>query len=84
MKKFLICILTCFVFGLCSCSTAEEKPQQTEQQLRCEHEWIEINCNLDIGNVTYDIYCPKCQLETNVRYKEWNRIQADMEYRNDQ
>lgn len=85
-KKHLICTLLCLIFVLCGCSVAEEKPQLNEQQLQCEHEWAEIDWHAEIANdgsgVTYDIYCPKCQLETNVSYKEWNRIQVDMDYQN--
>lgn len=89
-KKFLsICIFTCFVFGLCGCDVpkfiGEEKPQPNEQQLQCEHEYVEIAWDInhcaDGSATTTDIYCPKCQWETTVSYKEWNRIQADMDYK---
>lgn len=83
-KKPIASILLCgLTIGLCACSVEEvkEEPKISEQQSLCEHEWVEIECHLEPGNINYDIYCPKCQLETNVPYKEWNRIQADMEYK---
>lgn len=71
------------LFILCV-ATGEEKPPITEEQLQCNHEWTEIDWHAEIASdgsgVTYDIYCPKCQLEEKVSYKEWNRIQADMNY----
>ena len=86
MKKYLIYILLCLSLVLCGCSTCnvvEEKPQPNAQQLQCEHEWVEINWGITNGDgIIYDIYCPKCQFETTAGYKEWNKIQADMEYRN--
>ena len=90
-KKILVCVLSCFVLGLCGCGDInvgeeKEKPQPNEQQIQCVHEYAEIGWNIedcaDGSATSYDIYCPKCQLETTVSYKEWNRIQADMEYRN--
>ena len=91
MKKIILaCILLCFMFGLCGCSISigEEKPQQNEQQLQCEHEWVELAWHLEWcsngDGVSYDIYCPKCQWETKVSYTEWHRIQADMEFKNNQ
>ena len=85
MKKiYIICI---FAFGLflCGCAQCEEKPQPNEQQLQCEHEYVEIDWNAraysDGSGVSYDIYCPKCKLEITVSSKEWKRIQADMNYK---
>ena len=84
-KKFLICVLSCFMVGLCGCSIGEEKPQQNEQQLQCEHEWVELGWNAEIcsngDGISFDIYCPKCQWESRVSYTDWKRIQADMEYK---
>lgn len=77
----LMCVLLCLLvfYG------GEEKPQPNEQQIQCEHEYVEISWHAEIcsdgSGVSYDIYCPKCQWETKVSYKEWNRIQVDMEYR---
>lgn len=88
MKKYLISVLLCVMFVLCGCESVEEskEPQQTEQQLQCEHEWVEIAWDVtsysDGSGVGYDIYCPKCHIEKNVSSKEWNRIQADMDYKN--
>ena len=83
-KKISVCLL-CFVLGLCGCNLIEEKPQPNEQQLQCEHEYVEIAWDInscgDGSATTSDIYCPKCQWETTVSYKEWNRIQADMDYK---
>lgn len=85
MKKVILaCILLCFMFVLFSCSIGE-KPQQNEQQLQCEHEWVELTWRpgwySNGDGVSYDIYCPKCQLESRVTYTDWKRIQADMEYK---
>lgn len=85
-KKILICVLSCFIFGLCGCGIkiGEEKSQPNEQQIRCEHEYVEIDWSVeycvDGSNTSHDIYCPKCQWETTVSHKEWNKIQADMDY----
>lgn len=85
-KKYLIHLLLCLTFVLCGCNIVEEKPQQNAQQLQCEHEYVEIGWDInscdDGSATTVDIYCPKCQWETTVSYREWNRIQADIEYRN--
>ena len=86
-KRLIASVLLCsLTIGLCACSIGEEKEetQISEEQSLCEHEWVEIECHLEIGNVNHDIYCPKCKLETNASYEEWNRIQADMEYRKEQ
>ena len=89
-KLLLICILICLVFNLCGCDTSchlseSQEPQPNEQQLQCEHEYAEIGWSItscsDGSGTSYDIYCPKCQWETTVSYKEWNRIQADMNYK---
>lgn len=84
-KKYLMCILLCVMFVLFGC-TAEEEPRLTEEQLSCEHEWVEIAYHVmsysDGSGVGYDVYCPKCHLEEGMSSKEWNRTQADMEYKN--
>lgn len=90
-KKILICVLFTFcTISLCGCDVPEwigkEKQQPNEQQLQCEHEWVEIDWHAqmaaDGSGVIHDIYCPKCQLETNVSSKQWNRMKADMNYKN--
>ena len=79
MKRiFLVCILLCITFLLCACNT---ELQPNEQQLQCEHEWVEIDWYTTLTGVLSDIYCPKCQLEKSVKIKELNKIQADMDYR---
>ena len=82
-KKYLISILLCMMLGLFGCAT-EEEPQLTDSQLLCEHEWVEVDKFYDrgAGDIMYAIYCPKCKSEMNVVYKEFNKIQADMEYQN--
>ncbi len=80
MKRiYLICVLLCLAFLLCACSTKQEPNQQ---QLQCEHEWVEIDWHLTYGGVLSDIYCPKCQLEQSVNAKELNKIQADINFKN--
>lgn len=76
MKKKILAIL----FGLILCfgmamNTISNIPN--EQQSKCEHEYKVIARYGD----TCDIYCPKCKYETEVSSKEWNKIQADMEYK---
>lgn len=84
-KRILVSFLLCVMLGLFGCAT-EEEPQLTDSQLSCEHEWVEIDWSFvsynDGSGVGYDIYCPKCQTEENVSSKKWNKIQADMEYKN--
>ena len=91
-RKILVFIILCFMvcLGLYACALIKENPQQpepqpNEQQLQCEHEYAEIGWSIascsDGSGTSYDIYCPKCQWETTVSYKEWNRIQADMNYK---
>lgn len=81
IKYFLIGTLVCFIMILSGCESQSQTNESTDEQLQCEHEWVEIDWNHTLSNgVVYDIYCPKCQLETTASYKEWNRIQANMEY----
>lgn len=76
MKKIVLTIVLglalCFVIAV---NTISNIPN--EQQSKCEHEYKVIARYGD----TCDIYCPKCKYETEVSSKEWNKIQADMEYK---
>ena len=78
-------LLLSTIIGLSACGIVKEKPQQNEQQLQCEHEWVELGWNAEWcsngDGVSFDIYCPKCQWESRVTYTDWKRIQADMEYK---
>lgn len=79
MKKYLV-ILLCLI--LCGCSVAEENSQPIHHS-KCEHEWVEVALNWRLlGDLSYDVYCPKCELEIEVSPKQWTIIQANMEYRN--
>ena len=82
-KRILASILLCMMLGLLGCAT-EEEPQLTDNQLLCEHEWVEVDKFYDLleGEIMCSIYCPKCKLEMNVTSKEFNKIQADTEYKN--
>lgn len=78
MRKVLI-LLLCFC--LCGCGTVEK--QLNEQQVQCEHEWTVLyHIFLDMQGNDICIYCPKCELEKNLKYKEWRKIQVDTEYKN--
>lgn len=78
-KTYLVCILLSITLLLCACNTEQ---QPNEQQLQCEHEWVEIDWHLTFDGGLADIYCPKCKLEKSVSLKELNRIEADMNYKN--
>ena len=54
-----------------------------EYQERCIHSWTEVDSHIEGTTVYHDIYCPKCKLEKTVTNKEWNKIQADMNYQKD-
>lgn len=73
MKKQLVYIILCLMIGLCGCN----------KQSRCYHEWniigLDIGFNENNSGIIYDIYCPKCELEQNVSYKEWNKLQLEMQ-----
>lgn len=88
-KKFVAVIFgLALCFGITGCTASDDLTTSNilnEQQSNCEHEYKKIGVHLqsylDGSNVGCDIYCPKCKYETNVSYKEWNKIQADMEYK---
>ncbi len=90
MKKKILAValgLT-LCFGMIGCTSSDDLAASNitnEQQSKCEHEYKEIDWHVqsysDGSNIGYDIYCHKCEYETNVSYKEWNKIQADIEYK---
>lgn len=90
MKKKILAVVLglTLCFGMTGCginndSTTSNIPNK--KQSKCEHEYKEIHWYIqscsDGSESSYDIYCPKCGYETNVSSKEWNKIQADMEYK---
>ena len=90
MKKKILAVVLglTLCFGMTGCTSSDDLAASNilnEQQSKCEHEYKEIDCHVqsysDGSNGGYDIYSPKCEYETNVSYKEWNKIQADMEYK---
>lgn len=84
MKKVLMIVFGIISLGMVGC-TKVDNPQPNEQQINCDHEYTAVSWRpgsySDGSNSGYDIYCPKCKWETKVSYKEWNKIQADMEYK---
>ena len=90
MKKKILAVVLglTMCFGMTGCTENDDLANSNipnEKQSNCEHEYREIDWHVqsysDGSNVGYDIYCPKCEYETNVSYKEWGKIQADMEYK---
>lgn len=90
MKKKILAVVLGLALccGMTGCTESDDLANSNipnEKQSNCEHEYREIDWHVqsysDGSNVGYDIYCPKCEYETNVSYKEWGKIQADMEYK---
>ena len=78
MKKLMILLM--LLLAACLLCACDEEPQLNEQQLACEHEWVEVDWKFGRKNGTV-IYCPKCKLEDAVDFKTWKIIQVDAEYR---
>ena len=90
MKKKILAVVSglTLCFGMTGCTASDDLTTSNilnEQQSNCEHEYKKIGLHLqsylDGSNVGCDISCPKCKYETNVSYKEWNKVQVDMEYK---
>jgi len=77
MKKLYI-ILILAVLLLSGCG------QKQVIDNNCKHEWVVVDSySIITGVLTHVIYCPKCKSEQRISVKEWNKIQADMEYENE-
>lgn len=90
MKKKILAVVLglTLCLGITGCAVGDDSITSNipnEKQSNCEHEYREISWYVqsysDGSKSGYDIYCPKCEYETNVSYKEWGKIQADMEYK---
>lgn len=60
------------------CTDSLSEAKKKEESTECNHQWIEIETSSD--GAIHTIYCPACESEKEVDSKEWNKIQADIEY----
>ena len=77
----IIFILTTFIVSHIIINGIDQN--HNEYQEICIHSWTEVDSHIEGTTVYHDIYCPKCKLEKTITNKEWNKIQADMNYQKD-
>lgn len=74
----LTMLFTVYLIFCCSFSLKEKLDNRTTSSKDCEHQWVEVETSSD--GAIYTIYCPACKSEKEIDGKEWNKIQADIEY----
>lgn len=75
----IVVLVTCSFILMKVTNNNEPELELTVEQQQCEHEWTLVDVDLWLDD-DYYIYCPKCELEDVVTYKEWNKIRVDQNY----
>lgn len=77
----IVVLVTCSLILMKITNNNEPEHELTVEQQECEHEWECVDVKYSFGdNIAY-IYCPKCKLEDTVKYKEWNKMRVDQDYK---
>ena len=77
----IVVLVTCSLILMRVTNNNEPELELTAKQQECEHEWECVDVKYSFGdNIAY-IYCPKCKLEDTVKYKEWNKMRVDQDYK---